>query len=55
MNGAPKVSVSFYIWATRHWLIFMNGPPAYKGETLDVNDAVALLDAIADMKGRPLP
>ncbi len=27
----------------------------YKGETLDVNDTVALLDAIADMKGRPLP
>ncbi len=27
----------------------------YKGETLDVNDTVALLDAIADMKARPLP
>jgi predicted nucleotide-binding protein len=27
----------------------------YKGDTLDVNDTVALLDAIADMKGRPLP
>ena len=27
----------------------------YKGETLDVNDTVALLDAIADMKSRPLP
>jgi predicted nucleotide-binding protein len=27
----------------------------YKGETLDVNDTVTLLDAIADMKGRQLP
>jgi len=27
----------------------------YKGETLDVNDTVSLLDAIADMKRRPLP
>ncbi len=27
----------------------------YKGDTLDVNDTVALLDAIADMKRRPLP
>jgi predicted nucleotide-binding protein len=27
----------------------------YRGDTLDVNDTVALLDAIADMKGRPLP
>ena len=27
----------------------------YKGETLDVGDTVKLLDAIADMKGRPLP
>lgn len=27
----------------------------YKGETLDVNDTVALLDAITDMKGRQLP
>ncbi len=27
----------------------------YKGDTLDVNDTVALLDAIADMKKRPLP
>lgn len=27
----------------------------YKGDTLDVNDTVQLLDAIADMKGRPLP
>jgi len=27
----------------------------YKGDTLDVNDTVMLLDAIADMKGRPLP
>jgi predicted nucleotide-binding protein len=27
----------------------------YKGETLDVNDTVSLLDAIADMKKRPLP
>lgn len=27
----------------------------YKGDTLDVNDTVALLDAISDMKGRNLP
>lgn len=27
----------------------------YRGETLDVNDTIALLDAIADMKRRPLP
>jgi hypothetical protein len=27
----------------------------YKGATLDVDDTVKLLDAIADMKGRSLP
>ncbi len=27
----------------------------YKGETLDVNDTVRLLEAVADMKSRPLP
>jgi Predicted nucleotide-binding protein containing TIR-like domain len=27
----------------------------YKGDTLDVNETVALMEAMKDMKGRPLP